>query len=49
MWTLFGTSFRELETDRPEVTSALQDAMNERLAADRAVSSDRRLRPADAD
>ena len=35
MWTLFGTSFRELQSDHPEVASALQEAMTERLAADR--------------
>jgi CRP-like cAMP-binding protein len=52
MWTLFGTSFRMLEADRPEVASALQDAMTERLAADRDDTSDTSQSfrtPADAD
>ena len=52
MWTLFGTSFRMLEADRPEVASALQDAMTERLAADRDDTSDTSQRfrtTADAD
>ena len=31
-WVLFGTSFRGLENDRPEVAAALQEAMRERLA-----------------
>ena len=31
-WVLFGASFRTLESDRPEVATALQDAMRERLA-----------------
>ena len=46
MWTLFGTSFRELQADRPDVATALQDAMTEKLAADRENAS---LRAADAD
>lgn len=32
-WTLFGTSFRELQAMRPDVATALQDAMADRLAA----------------
>jgi CRP/FNR family transcriptional regulator, cyclic AMP receptor protein len=31
-WVLFGASFRALEKDRPEVATALQEAMRERLA-----------------
>jgi CRP/FNR family transcriptional regulator, cyclic AMP receptor protein len=31
-WVLFGASFRALESDRPEVAAALQEAMRERLA-----------------
>lgn len=46
MWTLFGTSFRMLRTDRPDAASALQDAKTERLAADR---DDMSHGPADAD
>ncbi len=46
MWTLFGTSFRELQADRPDVATALQDAMTEKLAADRENAS---LRAANAD
>jgi hypothetical protein len=46
MWTLFGTSFRELQADRPDVATALLDAMTEKLAADRDNAS---LRAADAD
>jgi hypothetical protein len=42
-------AFRELQTDRPEVASALQDAVTERLAADRDDTSHRPRRPADAD
>ena len=34
VWELFGASFRELEAERPEVATALQQAMQERLAAD---------------
>ena len=33
-WELFGTTFRELEVDRPEAAAALKQAMQERLAAD---------------
>ena len=32
VWTLFGTSFRELQGARPDVAEALQAAMSERLA-----------------
>ena len=32
-WTLFGTSFRELQAIRPDVATALQDAMTDRLGA----------------
>jgi CRP-like cAMP-binding protein len=32
VWELFGTSFRELEAERPEVAAVLQQAMQERLA-----------------
>jgi CRP-like cAMP-binding protein len=32
VWELFGTSFRELEGDRPEVAEALQQAARDRLA-----------------
>jgi CRP-like cAMP-binding protein len=31
-WVVFGSSFRGLEQDRPEVAAALQEAMRERLA-----------------
>lgn len=31
-WVLFGTAFRELEMDRPDVAAALQEAMRQRLA-----------------
>ena len=33
-WSLFGTSFRALQADRPDVADALESAMTERLAAD---------------
>jgi len=48
VWTLFGTSFRELEMDRPDIAAALQDAMTDRLAADRGDGSTGE-RPADVD
>jgi CRP-like cAMP-binding protein len=32
VWKLFGTSFRELEKIRPDVSEALQEAMRQRLA-----------------
>ena len=31
-WVMFGTSFRALEIDRPDVANALQEAMRDRLA-----------------
>lgn len=31
-WKLFGTAFREMETSRPDVADALQEAMRQRLA-----------------
>jgi hypothetical protein len=34
VWTLFGTSFRTMQAERPDVADALQSAMTERLAAD---------------
>jgi CRP-like cAMP-binding protein len=34
VWSLFGTSFRSLQAERPDVAEALQSAMSERLAAD---------------
>jgi len=33
VWTLFGTSFRELQSARPDVAEALQTAMSDRLAS----------------
>jgi CRP-like cAMP-binding protein len=33
-WSLFGTSFRALQAERPDVADALEAAMTERLAAD---------------
>jgi CRP-like cAMP-binding protein len=33
-WSLFGTSFRTLQAERPDVADALQSAMTERLSAD---------------
>ncbi len=33
-WSLFGTSFRTLQAERPDVADALQSAMTQRLAAD---------------
>jgi CRP-like cAMP-binding protein len=33
VWKLFGTSFRELEKIRPDVSRALQEAMRQRLAS----------------
>jgi CRP-like cAMP-binding protein len=36
-WTLFGTEFRALQTERPDVAAALEDAMARRLAADAAA------------
>ena len=32
VWKLFGTSFRELEKIRPDISEALQEAMRQRLA-----------------
>jgi CRP-like cAMP-binding protein len=34
VWSLFGTSFRALQAERPDVAEALETAMTERLAAD---------------
>jgi CRP-like cAMP-binding protein len=34
VWALFGTRFRELQIDHPDVATALENAMNERLASD---------------
>jgi CRP-like cAMP-binding protein len=33
-WSLFGTSFRSLQVERPDVADALESAMTDRLAAD---------------
>lgn len=33
VWTLFDTSFRELQSARPDVAEALQTAMSDRLAS----------------
>jgi CRP-like cAMP-binding protein len=33
-WTLLGTHFHELRTERPDVAEALERAMRDRLAAD---------------
>jgi hypothetical protein len=46
---LFGTSFRELESERPDVASALQDAMTDRLAADLDATAPSSTQAADAD
>jgi CRP-like cAMP-binding protein len=32
-WELFGTAFRELEDDQPDVAASLEQAMRDRLAA----------------
>ena len=37
-WTLFGTEFRVLQAERPDVASALEDAMAKQLAADSATA-----------
>ena len=34
VWALFGTSFRVLQSDRPDVAKAIQAAMDHRLATD---------------
>jgi len=33
VWALFGTSFRTLQMERPQVAAALEQAMKDRLAA----------------
>jgi CRP-like cAMP-binding protein len=32
-WKMFGTAFREMQTTRPDVAAALQEAMRRRLAS----------------
>jgi CRP-like cAMP-binding protein len=39
LWALFGASFRQLQADRPDVATALHNAMSDRLRADREVAA----------
>ena len=39
-WTLFGTDFRVLQAERPDVADSLEQAMARRLAADEAASGE---------
>lgn len=39
-WTMFGTHFRSLQAERPDVAAALEEAMGERLAHDSGAAQD---------